>query len=221
MAVWAGQVQADIIDSYFATAAMRDSSVAPYSGGHAVWLPGEAGGSRFVFEGNGLFDLIDLDNDNVADEARLHGTVVSLTDASRRWEVDMWFTPTTVGSGGPKLELYSSAYVAPFGTGGPIDPSLWDFYTLDESRSVLTGLSANTGITHDLEQRPTDGRYPFQTGIGASGKNDNYGMSGWFGTPGNGRHWDVNIDLEQVPAPGAAVLAVMGLSAVGLRRKKR
>ncbi|MEM9771909.1 MAG: PEP-CTERM sorting domain-containing protein [Cyanobacteria bacterium P01_D01_bin.73] len=151
---------------------------------HAFWLPGLAGGSDFIFEGgsgtynsytNGYFNFT--------------GTVVSEHDANKKWDVDIWFQDSqfngVAGKAKDKLELSSSAYEW---NGGPVDPTTWQHLDLmgfedgctGNYCSSITGAGSFDGLDLSLTQRPGDGTYTFQKGIGANGKNVNDGFSGWF-----------------------------------------
>lgn len=153
---------------------------------HAFWLPGLAGGSDFIFEGgsgtynsytNGYFNLT--------------GTVVSETDSSKKWDVDLWFKDSEFVSDGnyytglDKKELASSYYVE---NGGTIDSTTWEHLDITGFEdgcsgnycSSITGDGSFAGLNLSLTQRPGNGTYTFQVGEGANGKNTNDGMSGWF-----------------------------------------
>ena len=213
-----------------ATYAERDATYGSSNGFHALHLPGLPGGSNFRFNDDGLLSVS-------ADQttATLTGTVTSTTDANSIWQVLMTFVNGRdhgdfyqAGVHEPKLELKGSAYGA-----GPVDPTSWWFYQLDAGNSTLTGIGAYSD-TLLLTTRPTNEKYVFQVGVGANGKNVNYGMSGWFGYDGatyDGTG-DVNINLTGIapppslvpatPEPTTAGLSLIGLAslAMGLKRRR-
>ena len=217
--------------------AAENTGDSPYSGGHAFWLPGSGvpngGSSTFLFvEDSGRLTI----SDDLT-TARLTGVISSVNDPTSTWAVDFNFmsgmdhdaytdgdghtTPRgTTAVGSAKRELHGNRYT---NNGGTIDPTDWQFFYLDEDNATLTGLGDHDGTVLDFYQRPDGasyGDYAFQLGMGANGKNLNFGMSGWFGYTGaHSGHGDINIDLVEVPAPGTAALAgIAGLAAFRRRR---
>ncbi|EGC33138.1 hypothetical protein DICPUDRAFT_92467 [Dictyostelium purpureum] len=71
-----------------------------------------------------------------------------------------------------KKELTDAAY-----TTGGVDPNTWNFYQIDPANSELIGYGDAQGTTISLLEHPTTA---LQVGKGASGKNVNNGLSGWF-----------------------------------------
>jgi len=225
---------------YSINAAMSDS-YGPNSGGHALWFPDSA---NSVPNGNSpTFLFVDdsgvLEFNNDLTEARMTGQIMSVSDPASVWEVDFSFilgmshTEFTDGAGHAnpeggtsfgqaKRELNSNAYA---NNGGPVDPSTWRFFDIDEGSSTLTGIGgAIDGVTLDITQRPGGadyGKFVFQVGVGANGKNINYGASTWFDYSGqfSGRG-DINIDLKEIPTPGAAVIAMLAVGLTGARRRR-
>jgi len=188
--------------TYRVTAADRDRDVARYGGGHAFWLP-DNGSHTNIPNGNSTRFVFTDDSGrlNVSDDmttARLTGTIQSLGNASSIWDVDILFNlgmdyntyahghvdPNgDTHDGQAKRELYSNQYVD---HGGTIDPASWRYFYMDEDNATLTGAvgSGYEGTTLDLYQRPNGndyGKYVFQMGEGANGKNLNLGFSGWLG----------------------------------------
>ena len=136
------------------------------SAGHAVWLPGI--GTDFVFDPDGVFA-----EDASTGTATINGIIRRLSNPSAQFAISGTFTgaTTTPGSGSPKLELSSSAYVA---NGGPVDPSTWSYYT--SFSALLTGQGDYAGAVVNLSPRGPN----FQVGAGASGKNAGYGAAAWL-----------------------------------------
>lgn len=60
--------------------------------------------------------------------------------------VDFNFTPIASAGVVPQKELQPVNGVSPYVPAGPINPSTWRFYTLDTSRSTMTGLGVCHGI---------------------------------------------------------------------------
>ncbi|MDX2245430.1 MAG: hypothetical protein SF052_01535 [Bacteroidia bacterium] len=58
--------------------------------------------------------------------------------------------------------------------------TVWDYYSLNTEKSLLTGRGENTGDTLFLSLDSHTYNYGFQVGPAANGKNDDYGSSGWF-----------------------------------------
>lgn len=246
--------------TYRVTEADRDSSVAPFSGGHAFWLPDNSSGTNIPNGDSPKFLFInDSGRFNVSDDmttAHLTGTLQAQGDSSSIWDVDIMFflgmdydtfandhiDPNgDTHDGSAKEELYSDAYVD---NGGTIDPTTWRYFYMDESQSTLTGAAGSgyEGVVLDLFQRPDGdnfGKYIFQMGEGANGKNLNFGASVWLGyttadtsnyasTYDNGYIndifsgiGDINIDLEPIPEPISAGLTLMGLGALTVTTRRR
>ncbi len=221
--------------SYFASSAVSD---ALHSGGsdHSLWMPffeslpgtplnGNANGSDFGFSPDGLFTI----NDEGA--AILSGRIVSQVDPAYVFDVLISFVGLAgPGPSGPKKELKASSYIE---NGGPIDTSTWSHFRLTEG--TIVGSGSASGLSFSVTERPLDGVYPGQFGVGANGKNGNLGFSVWFFTTVNAgctnslcasiarlgpRAGDVNIDLVETPLPAGILLFGTGLAAFAARRRR-
>ncbi len=214
---------ADLIRSWEAIEADR-SGESKHGGGHAFWLPEMASGGKFVFDSDAVLNEY---NDGTA---HFFGSIVAANDADKQWDFDIWFESTDEGSGGPKKELKNSAYIE---NGGTIDTDTWTYYDFSSTKaSVLTADSGDyAGQSLDLSDY-TNGKYPMQIGLGASGKNLDMGFSTWFsydGSQDSTRHADINVNLvarevsaTPVPEPsmGLVALGLVGVAAKGIKRKK-
>jgi hypothetical protein len=137
---------------------------------HALWLPGI--GTDFQFDPSGQFLMKDDGT------ARLTGIVRSKSNPTWLFDVDVTLggkiVPGDVGhapAGSPKKELHSNAYVE---NGGAIDAATWLYYTTTDG--TLTGLGDLAGGKLSLTRVGP----AFQVGLGANGKNVEYGGSGWL-----------------------------------------
>ena len=171
--------------------------------------------------------------------ATMTGTLASASDPTSVWDVEINFIlgmnnadfTNPMGHTNPlggtsfgeqKRELNNAAYTE---NGGPVDPSTWNYYYIDDANSTLTGVGgAIDGVVLDINQRPGGsnyGKHVFQIGTGANGKNINFGASTWFNYTGkyNG-HGDINIALKEIPTPGAASLALLSCGIAGARRRR-
>jgi len=212
------------------------------NGGHTFWFPAN-GGAEIPNGGNTAFHFVD--NSGVINfsmdmtSATMTGQLASVGDPTSVWDVEIRFilgmnnadftnpmghlNPNGGTSfGEQKRELNSAAYSE---NGGPVDASMWRYYYMDDDNATLTGVGgADDGEVLELSQRPGGndyGRFVFQVGVGANGKNVNFGASTWFNYTGkyNG-HGDINIDLKEIPTPGAASLAMISCGIAGARRRR-
>lgn len=226
---WAGV----LATSYDASSANSDPALHSGNSDHAVWLPflsGITGTNDYDFNPDGTFTV------NGA-SATLTGDIFAQGNAGYGFDVIFNFTKTTPPAT-PKKELKSSAYS---NNGGPIDPSTWEFFTLDSAK--LTGTGSFTGVVLDLIQAPKSGKYPAQVGYGANNKNGNYGLSVWFFAmlatdcdtttnkvcsylsdklaAGKKLKGDVNIDLTPVPLPAGFLLFLTGAAGLIASRRRK
>lgn len=174
------------------------SSVYNSSGGHAVWLPSIATNLIFLDSNPGI-----LVEDNATGTATLKGTLVRADNPNYSFTLDATLTGfrTYVPDGEHyKTELDYKAYST-----GLVNPATWYYYS--EFNGTLTGLGFYAGSQAQVYRR---GPAP-QFGIGANGKNINFGASWWvsytilsqskdkshylYGDSG-----DFNLDLRTCPA---------------------
>ena len=149
--------------------------------------------------------------------ANMFGSIVAANDTNKTWDFNLWFEATEMGSGGPKTELASGAYV---NNGGTVDTNTWKYYDFSSTKdSVLTadsGVYAGQSLT--LSDK-TGGQYPIQMGYGANGKNTEMGLSTWFkgsGSNGSIGNADINISLVAKSSNSAGTpepLTILGSAA--------
>ena len=205
---------------YIAVNADRDSRVAPYSGGHSIYLPdlfGSGSGNVIMeFENGAFFDVTENGSSPATVSFTGTATVTSSTGHSAftgtTWEVDVEFEETT---GTPKLEL-TSGYQ-------PTDiTDDWRYFNM--TSGTITGNDPVFGGVVTLTQKCC----PFQIGVSASGKNMNFGGSGWFDwshvpygitTPVTssslGVHGDFNVDLIETTCPTGSGSSTSGSTTSG------
>ncbi len=205
--------------SWTATVAKQDENYAPFGGGHALWRLDPASSNRsWPWETVGFFQ----EGLGGGRDARLTGNIVNPATGDT-YSTDVKFELlenyeeyVTNGTGNPKLELYTPAYVSGFTgqSGGPgatanIDPTEWRYYQLETG--TVTQLTGGNHV-YTLTPRPDDFEFEAQVGLGASGKNLAIGMSAWFDWTRTGNigpsiptsgFGDINIDL---PEPGESLL---------------
>jgi len=147
-----------------------DPSATSFAGGHALYLPGIW--PNFQFAPGASFQEF---NDGTA---RLVGVAYPPRRPNAQFAVDIVFTARLdlgetgfAPPGSPKLELLPHQYLA---NGGPIDPETWHYYQATDGFFVGQGVLA--GALYQVSPMGP----AFQVGLGANGKNLNYGASGWF-----------------------------------------
>jgi hypothetical protein len=202
--VASGQNRTDVDFGYkvngCAIAAQLDATYGPSTGGQAFWLPGIV--TDLVFTPNPGGFVVNGDG-----TARLTGTLRSVSDPTKVFTVDVQFSGATsvTPSGSPKKELQSSAYKE---NGGPVDTSTWIYFT--SYTGTLTGSGSYAGAVINIVRTGP----AFQVGVGANGKNINFGGSGWYNwtvvsqptsgsslqTTGQG---DINVDLDDCSTLGS------------------
>lgn len=183
-----------------ATRAGVDSNATGFAGGHALYLPGIW--PNFQFAPGATFQEFDDGT------ARLVGVAFPPRRPSAQFAVDIVFAGRLdVGeagfapAGSPKLELLPHQYLA---NGGPIDPQTWHYYQTTDG--FLVGQGVLAGALYEVSPMGP----AFQVGLGASGKNLNYGAGGWLNldrlaAPSNGLNvpaflvGDANLDLPDCP----------------------
>lgn len=140
-------------------------------GGHAMYLLGV--GDDFVFQPGGQF------NEFGDGTATLQGVLARTNDPSQRFLVNATFTgrldPADAGYPppfSPKLELAPTAYVS--NGGSPVDTNTWHYYLTTNGTLLGQGAFAGALVAFD-RMGPA-----FQVGLGANGKNLNFGGSGWL-----------------------------------------
>lgn len=180
------------------SAAISEPGFSPNVASHAVALPGIS--SEFIFDG----DVSYVERRDGT--ASLSGIIVRDDDPNKRFELSVEFldrinpgASNYPPSDSPKKELQASAYLE---HGGIIDPDAWHYYEL--TVGTLIGLDDYAGAVLHLQRKGP----AFQVGQGASGKNRNYGASGWLmwellsqvdsgpALPDSGSG-DINIDLDR------------------------
>lgn len=109
--------------------------------------------------------------------------------------------------------------------GAAYNPDNVDFF------QDILGTIVIDDVTYDIDGFA--GGYAFQYGMGANAKNPGvFGASAWVQSctddnyiPGtqcmNSHHWDLNLNLSQVPLPGALILFGSALFGMGAIRRKR
>ncbi len=168
---------------------------------HAMWIPSIA--TDFLFADGAEF--IQFDDGT----AEMSGLLISASDPGKAFEVLVHFAggmgplnESYPPTDSPKKELHSSNYAE---NGGPIDTDTWYYY--ESVEGTLIGLNDFEGAILSIERAGP----AFQIGMGASGKNLNFGGSGWLvgetlSQPDDGPdlpetidRGDFNLDLNTCP----------------------
>ena len=167
-----GDINADFSDEENECATKADALAGIGTlGGHAMYLMGI--GDDFVFQPGGQF------NEFSNGTATFHGVLARRNDPAQRFLVnatlDGRIDPSDAAyppAGSPKLELVNSAYVHNGGT--PVDTDTWHYYATTNGTLIGQGAFQGALVTFD-RMGPA-----FQVGLGANGKNLNFGGSGWL-----------------------------------------
>jgi len=163
----------------------------------------------FQLDGKFLFDQSGGTYTEFPDgTARLEGTIVSINDSRKRWDVDILFSglipagdPANPPAGSPKLEMLPNAYIW---NGGPIDPATWRYYP--DLVGTFTGQGTYDGASLLVTRRGP----AWQVGFGANNKNVNDGGSAWtffdvITQPSQGAPLELktegDINVEFIPCP--------------------
>ena len=211
----------NLVGKYSVHAAQKDHYGRSNSN-HVIW---DLGGKSYVTKDVGDLWWSEYDDGT----AKLTGQVFGKDDWKIGWDVDITFSTTSEGNKGPKKELKDKAYK----DDSPVDVSKWVYYAFEENKLEQfkwTKMGKDyTGLTAVLSDK-TNGGYPAQVGIGANGKNINYGMSTWFKADlyKDDEYWktdwhgDINVDFKpkDVPTP-AAGLAWLLTSGAAIARKRK
>lgn len=203
------QASATSITAQFeVSAAVSDLTYYGHDHNHALYLPGFA--TDLVFEANATFTQFDDGTGMLTAQA------YSLSAAESGFDVVLHFAGlvATSPTNDPKRELQDNAYSE---NGGPVDVETWFYY--QTWGGTLSGTGNFSGSDLILEARGP----AFQWGIGASGKNVEFGGSGWFTawlTGGGEFTGDFNLNAQSVPVPAGFPLLVSALFVMGLISKR-
>lgn len=133
---------------------------------HAVWMPGISTNLIFTPEPGSFVEFPD-------GTASFTGTVRSRTNLTSGFKVNVMLSGRTAipGPDSPKLDLHPDAYIQ---NGGPVDPATWYYY--EDFSGTLMGFGLYEGALLEIIRFGP----AWQIGVGANGKNDNFGASAWF-----------------------------------------
>jgi len=154
--------------------------------GFGVWFrlaPGSIGGNgnNTWVGGNGTY------KEYASGEVQITGTIVDKVDNTKVWNVDIWLIGKQFwGSWGGTNGWAGNA--ATVGT----NYTSWTYYTLNGSKSTLTGAGSYNGQSVTLTHRPytaNGGDGGFQVGQAANNNNALYGMYGQFDYTGSYSGW--------------------------------
>ena len=174
------------------------------AGAHALTMPGFCAGAqvRMAFDPGAQFSIVN-------GKGHLLGSATTFLGGGgctvgEKWLVDIWFNYRGQGAageglGGPKLEL-------PAGQITKAMTDTWLYFDISAGQAKVTR-AADPNDWAVLVPGQAGAYFPFQVGVGANGKNLNFGASAWFDYThtmqvgvfsGLG---DINIDLNWLPTP--------------------
>lgn len=167
-----GDINIDLSDECptCAEKATADTTATWTQGGHAIYLGSVM--RALVFLPGAVFEEFDDGS------AHLTGIARGERAPNRRFEVDIWFSgrvnpgdPGYAPPMSPKKELYPAMYVE---NGGVVDADTWHYYRFMDG--FLTGQLVMAGALLKIEPMGP----AFQVGLGANGKNLDFGGAGWM-----------------------------------------
>ncbi|KYQ90087.1 hypothetical protein DLAC_08672 [Tieghemostelium lacteum] len=173
-------------DSYTVQTAVADANLGGQSGGQALNIQSS---DLSQFGGNARWNFVDnagLMTINQDGTAVITGTLlpVDSTNTSNTMTCTFFLLPSAAND--PKRELSSSAYYS----AGAIQTSLFTFYDVSTTGSSFCTYNGNNITINSAMNN-------FQMGVGANGKNGNFGASAWMGYTNQaaGSILDINVDL--------------------------
>ena len=167
----AGTAHASTI--YNVSSAVADPTVAVFSGGHSLWIPGIS--TNLDFDPGATLE-VDPNFWQLSGIVR-DGSIAFAVDFTYTGIISDFTDATDDGDGTPKLELLLGAYVAPYGDASlaSVDPASWTYS--DTLNGTLTALAGSTYDGAILAASMIGPKAQF--GVGANGKNLNLGLSNW------------------------------------------
>ncbi|MDG1780544.1 MAG: hypothetical protein P8H59_06320, partial [Flavobacteriales bacterium] len=168
----------------------------------ALWLPvlGEDG---ITASANFHFDADGGKFDQYADgTARIYGTLVNDMDANQIFEMDLWLENKADWATWSGL---GRSYKDDLGCAQPDLFESWMYWELVNGFSTITGAGDLAGDILYINHMPANYYFGFQMGQGATNKNCEFGLSGWFtyngyvGGEAVEGHGDVNVDSSCQP----------------------
>ncbi len=221
-----------LVESDIATAtplASASYTVSDYATGnqaHGVWFrrfDSTNSNTRFTFLNGATFSV-------GGTTASLSGSIQDKSNASRGFDITLVFE---------KVSDAVAMTLAGKCEQGGCDTSGWHYFNL--TMGMMTGTGGLTGLDLNLLQRPAEGSYPWQVGIGANSKSFIFGAAMWFDWEvkgdntsgvsvctsslncGSDYHGDFNVNLSYISAPPSFALFAAGLLCLGglVRQQRR